>query len=1498
MASNIGCIIRRIHQTLSIEEIEPRVAPATLTINGTAGDDAFLLSDNGNPIDGLAQIIVNGGPAIVFGMNDEVIVNGGDGDDTLTVDFGGENPVPLTGLTYNGEGNSVRAEGDALVLRGGAFANTSYSYTGPNDGVIRLDSSAIVFTGLEPIVDLVPAASLTIYATDAANVITMDDGSAAADGRLRVSIDAFEPIEFANKTNVTINAGDGAAGGDLGDAITINCTETATGLATVTVNGQEGNDSIALLSAPPGPTISLNGDTGNDIISIAAVPLGLVIDGGGGVDTFEINTGAGDDTITVSIDMEQVDVNGTVVDFLNIATVEIFDGSGDDTLNYDNSFAGQLVLYGPDNGSIADLSGPFIPSVRYWDMEHVFSLSSLFRLIVDANADPAPGSQMNDGIADTFLVSLDVTGTDLEVYVNSVYVHSGPMSQYSQFLCLGSTDDDTLVVDSANGLIVLPQYVSIEGFGGSNTLILQGDPGVPILRETYQSGPSIGLGAEDGNIIFDPDDNAGPFPNLFNLNGDEQVIRFFGLSPIIDTIPAMQLDIFGTPGMDTVDVADGAGAGAGGFTTTRISHVGNLFESIEFANKTVVTFNAMDSMDEFIVNNPNPAGGLTVLDLYGNELTGGTVNPDDDQNELFLVNAMGGTVTLRLFGQGGDDHFGLGEWAGLLDNIRGPMEVVGGETGEINGDEWFLVDRDSLIDDLITFTDSSITGASSAPIAYSEIEDLFFDAANWANVTLDILSSPAGMFSFIEMTYDSYIGITTVGNTTADFGDGTGDLSAILGQVQLDFTFTGYGILQIDDTGDTAGNVGTITDVGPGVVIAGLSPTAITYADAPGPFGGDLDEFALMIGSGNDTVIVNDVTALVSTTMDVGAGDDLLRMDFTSGVPNLPMTFHGGTGSDSMELLAGTADLVAYTFANANNGEVRVSFVANTSTITFTGLEPIVDRLVATDLEFTFPDTADVITLSDDATPNDNYCEISSVASSETVTFRSPDPLGLLIVNGDDLGAGNDAIAVGPLDAQLFAQVIIDGRDGDDSILVNPSPNSPITVDGGNGVDTFTYFGPGTPPPGFPPDPNGAWTQAGFRDVTVANCEAGIPGGVVLSRQNPRHIFTDADGDRIFLIFRGLGQAAVTVLDGSDIVSVAFAGTDARTMFMVKDLDPLDTPNTMTAGTMQTAGGESLGTIRFLNRLGVVQDTGITVGGDLTFLQIVGAADTINVNVAGDLTKFMNLGGVSNTFVGPGGDMGRAIVVGPMDGSAFIVGGTLSLGRVSGAMTNSVFRAANLNYFLAGSLSDSYAIGTASVGYLFCSGDMTNSQFRSGGDAMTFHVNGTVTGGPLAGNTMEVGGNIARILVTMGVNGATVNVTGTTGMLKVIGGLAGGTTVMLGGNVSQALMLAGIGTPGVEAGSTVTLGRDLTRAILVCGEMAGVIDIVRSARKTGITIVGDLTGDLLAGVFGDVTVAGVFSGNIGDGGTGGGVDNTLRVGKTVGGLVTPINAFNRHIGYP
>ncbi len=197
------------------------VVPDILTVTGTAGDDTFILNSS--------SIQVNGGPLINYMGFDEIVIDGVDGNDTLTIDVTSGLIGPLT--TFNGG-----TANDELIISGNppvAVDGVTYTPGPANDSGQLIYSGAsgmtVNFTGLEPVVDLVPAPFAAIIATESTNYIEYTVGSMATRGK--VQIDAFESYEFENKTNLIINS--------LGspDMITCNNPNVPTGLTSFTVNG-------------------------------------------------------------------------------------------------------------------------------------------------------------------------------------------------------------------------------------------------------------------------------------------------------------------------------------------------------------------------------------------------------------------------------------------------------------------------------------------------------------------------------------------------------------------------------------------------------------------------------------------------------------------------------------------------------------------------------------------------------------------------------------------------------------------------------------------------------------------------------------------------------------------------------------------------------------------------------------------------------------------------------------------------------------------------------------------------------------------------------------------------------------------------------------------------------------------------------------------------------------------------------------------------------------
>ena len=261
-----------------------------------------------------------------------IVINGGEGDDTLVI----ENPAggvfaPNAVILYNGQGG----QHDALVIQGGGGANFAQVYQpgpGKDEGIIAMSDSVVTqvihFTGLEPVVDTVPAASFIVNGTDADNAINYKQGTVPANGL--VSVDNFETIEFSNKTNLTIN---GLAGGDT---INLNNPSTPTGLTGITVNGGD----------PTG---------GSDTLIVNGLP--------GVNDNFFANpTGQGSGTIT-KITGAQPTVTFTGMEHLNV----VGQATESDTFHYTGTTGTDTHEYTPgsttDSGTVTGFSFPGFPFV-------------------------------------------------------------------------------------------------------------------------------------------------------------------------------------------------------------------------------------------------------------------------------------------------------------------------------------------------------------------------------------------------------------------------------------------------------------------------------------------------------------------------------------------------------------------------------------------------------------------------------------------------------------------------------------------------------------------------------------------------------------------------------------------------------------------------------------------------------------------------------------------------------------------------------------------------------------------------------------------------------------------------------------------------------------------------------------------------------------------------------------------------------------------------------
>ena len=136
----------------------------------------------------------------------KLILNTANGDDSLSIDFAGGNPIPSGGVTFIGGNNT-----DELVITGGVQGTVTYNYTNATDGSIVMSNFGTVnYTGLEPISNRGAASDVIFNLPAGPNVVTLEDDGTTGNtlSRLSSSPNTFGLTNFANPTgSLTVNRG-------------------------------------------------------------------------------------------------------------------------------------------------------------------------------------------------------------------------------------------------------------------------------------------------------------------------------------------------------------------------------------------------------------------------------------------------------------------------------------------------------------------------------------------------------------------------------------------------------------------------------------------------------------------------------------------------------------------------------------------------------------------------------------------------------------------------------------------------------------------------------------------------------------------------------------------------------------------------------------------------------------------------------------------------------------------------------------------------------------------------------------------------------------------------------------------------------------------------------------------------------------------------------------------------------------------------------------------
>lgn len=245
---------------------------------------------------------------------------------------------------------------------------------------------------------------------------------------------------------------------------------------------------------------------------------------------------------------------------------------------------------------------------------------------------------------------------------------------------------------------------------------------------------------------------------------------------------------------------------------------------------------------------------------------------------------------------------------------------------------------------------------------------------------------------------------------------------------------------------DSSENPFTYTLAGAGV----LALTADSTSSGNGAGNGTADSYLITQAGGNLTISVNgQVLGTFSNTNPVtitgSSDDDTLTVDLGGGsMPNI--TYHGGSGTDSLVFLNANGTTLTYTPSNTTDGTVDL----DGNVLTFTGLSPITYTGTLADV-FVNVTATGAQTIDISATATDTTVDANG--TFELITFTNA--TNSLTVNAGD---GNDIINLNSY-AGAAIDIDLNGEAGNDNVNTDFSAvgSNTLTTDGGSDTDIFTF---------------------------------------------------------------------------------------------------------------------------------------------------------------------------------------------------------------------------------------------------------------------------------------------------------------------------------------------------------------------------------------------------------------------------------------------------------
>lgn len=240
-------------------------------------------------------------------------------------------------------------------------------------------------------------------------------------------------------------------------------------------------------------------------------------------------------------------------------------------------------------------------------------------------------------------------------------------------------------------------------------------------------------------------------------------------------------------------------------------------------------------------------------------------------------------------------------------------------------------------------------------------------------------------------------------------------------------------------------------------ILSAAAPLVVSGADHPAisqSNDGKADTFRVKARNNNIQIYINDAlsyevlkSSVTTLTLNGSNDNDVFIFDGSGGDP-LPaggVAIVGGLGTDRIELRNAVVQSSKHSIPNARQGSIIIDGTA----LAHSGVESLLDDLVATERQVQYGSAANLINLVDDDGEGSAGNGLSKLVGTAVIplTFRSSS--GLLTING---GGGNDTINATGGDSTLTGAVDVQGGTGND--LLTSGARGDV-LNGGGGLDTI-----------------------------------------------------------------------------------------------------------------------------------------------------------------------------------------------------------------------------------------------------------------------------------------------------------------------------------------------------------------------------------------------------------------------------------------------------------